>query len=75
MSVSENRRCVIQVAVSSSMRVLCVKSGLFPVQWQCRFRTSVRMFFLFKQILFMFYLYLWITKLLRMWVEFQLVIQ
>ena len=40
---------------------LCVKLGLFPVQWQCRFRTLVSTFF-------KFYIH-------GKWVEFQLIIQ
>ena len=55
--------------------VLWHKSGLFHVQWQCRFRTLVSMLNnFFICFIFMFYLYLIINKLLRKWVEFQLVI-
>ena len=53
---------------------LRVKSGLIPVQWQCRFRTLVSIFIYFLYML-MFYLYLWMNKLLRKCAEFQLVIQ
>ena len=52
------------------------KLGLFPVQWQCRFRTlGSNVFFMVGFFSFMFYLYLMINKLNRKWVEFHLFIQ
>ena len=52
------------------------KSGLSPVQWQCRFRTLARkVFFMLKKFVFMFYLYLTVMKVGRKQVEFQSAIQ
>ena len=53
---------------------LRVKLGLFPIQWQFRFRTLVNTAFCIT-LLYSCFIYLMINKLCRKWVEFQLVIQ
>ena len=45
--------------------------GLFPVQWQCRFRILASKVGFLLFCLFMFYLYLIVNELCRKWVEFQ----
>ena len=52
------------------------KLSIFPIQWQCRFRTlASKVCFVCLFILFMFYLHLMINKFPRKWVEFQLIVQ
>ena len=50
------------------------KSGLFPVHWQCRFRTlaSKVVFVVVLVVVYscFIYLYLIVNKLYRKWVEF-----
>ena len=64
--VSVNQHNAVRQELEIQM-ALQVKSGLLPVQWQCRFRALVSMVFLFTYIYFYIHVlfYLMINKVHR----------